>query len=188
VTEKIRRNFAVTLERAATGDDRLVGGCCVPYNRPTKVSDGGPPYMEMFVPGVFGHQLGAAHSVELRYQHQDDLLSRIGHGVNLEERADGLWGTFRVFAGTPGDQALALVDAGLLTGLSIFGTVRRSARGSDGTVVRQRVDLEHVGLVDTPAYGEARVALRRSRADFDLPELPDDEQLARLRAVGITIA
>jgi HK97 family phage prohead protease len=108
--------------------------------------------------------------------------------VSLEERGDGLWGTFRVFGTNAGDQALTLVDEGLLTGLSISGLPKRSGRAPDGTVIRQRVHLDEVSLCDAPAYVGAEVTVRRcTRVELELPDLPDDEQLERLRAVGIVI-
>ena len=51
--------------------------------------------------------------------------------------------------------------------------------------VRQRVHLDHVGLVEEPAYVGATVSMRRSRVELQLPERPNAEQLARLAALGI---
>lgn len=186
--DPIRRSFEVRLERAAT-DERVVGGCCVPFNVPTLVSDGAEPYREMFAPGAFARQLAVAERVELRYRHGDTLGDRIGRAVSLEERGDGLHGTFRVFPGVSGDQALTLVDEGLLTGLSISGVPLRTMTAKDGTVVRQRVHLEHVGLVDEAAYADAAVTMRRERIEPMIEPAPavDPWQLERLRAVGITV-
>jgi HK97 family phage prohead protease len=189
MTETIRREFAAVLTRSAS-DERILGGCCVPYNRPSTVSDdgGATMYREMFVAGVIDpKQLAEAHRVELCYRHGHGLLDRIGRATQLEERDDGLWGMFRVRDGVVGDQALSLVDDGFLTGLSISGVPRRTSRDADGVVVRQRIHLEEISLCEEPAYVGAVVSVRRSRVDLELPERPGDEQLARLTAVGIRI-
>lgn len=183
----IRRSFAVTLNRAGA-DQRTLGGCCVPYNRVATVSDDGVNgYREMFAPGAFAPQIGAANRVELKYRHGGGLLDRVGKCTQLEERDDGLWGMFYVRDGVLGDQALSLVDDGFLTGLSVSGRPGRTTRNADGVVVRHRVHLEEVSLCEEPAYADALVSVRRSRVDLDLPERPTDEQLARLAAIGIRV-
>jgi phage head maturation protease len=98
-----------------------------------------------------------------------------------------MWGMFRVFEGVVGDQALTLVDEGLLAGLSVSGVPMRTTRTADGTVVRERIHLTEVSLCEEPAYAEALVSVRRSRVELDLPERPSDDQLARLAKVGIVI-
>lgn len=189
MTDQIRRDFPVRLVRGGS-DERTLGGCCVPYNRPATVSDDGglSTYREMFVPGAFNRQLAASERVELRYRHGAGLLERVGRATQLEERSDGLYGMFRVFGGSVGDQALTLVDEGLLTGLSVSGVVLKSARNGDGVTVRQRMHLEEVSLCETPAYAEAGVSTRRSRDSWQLPARPSDDQLERLARIGVRLA
>lgn len=183
----IRRDFPVTLTRSGT-DERTLGGCCVPYNTPATVSDDGiTSYREMFVPGAFSRQLNAANRVKLTYSHRDDHLSIVGRGVSLEERADGLWGMFRMLEGMPGDHALTLVDEGMLTGLSIEGVSQRHTRNHEGVVVRSRVDLKAVSLCEQPAYADALVSMRRSWVDVERPPRPNDDQMRRLAAVGVCL-
>ncbi len=188
MTEVIRRSFDLTLARAGA-DQRIVGGCCVPYNTPTVVSDdgGATSYPEMFVPGVFARSLGAVGRLPLNYRHGEGLLDRVGVAAELTDKADGLWGLFRVFGGVVGDHALTLVDEGMLTGLSVSGVVRRSHRTADGVTVRDVVQLSEVSLCEEPAYVGAAVSVRRTRADLDVPPPPDAGQLARLAAVGIRL-
>lgn len=182
----IQRDFRVTLQRTG-GDERTLGGRCVPYNVAANVSDDGQTtYREMFAAGAFGRQVNAPHRVELRYRHGAGLLERVGKATQLEEREDGLWGMFHVRDGVLGDQALALVDDGFLTGLSVSGRAIRSTN-RDGVVVRERVHLDEVSLCETPAYAGAKVSVRRSRLELHVPEPPSNEQLERLRAVGIRV-
>jgi HK97 family phage prohead protease len=182
----ITRTFPLTLERSG-GDGRTIGGRCVPYNVAADVSDDGvTTYREMFAPGAFGKQTSAPARIELRYLHGAGLLERIGRGTQLEDRDDGLWGMFHVRDGVVGDQALALVDDGFLTGLSVSGRAVRSTN-RDGVVVRERVHLSEVSLCEVPAYAGARVSMRRSRLELEVPEPPDSGQLARLAAIGIRV-
>ena len=187
MTETIRREFAVTLARAGA-DQRTLGGCCVPYNVPSMVSDDGVSlYREMFAPGAFGRQTTAANRIPLKYRHGEGLMDTVGRATQLDEHDDGLWGMFRVFDGLIGDQALTLVDEGMLTGLSVQGVPTKSTRNADGVVVRQRLHLTEISLCEEPAYVGAVVSVRRSRVELELPERPSDEQLARLAAVGIRV-
>jgi HK97 family phage prohead protease len=189
MADTIRREFAVALTRSG-GDQRTLGGCCVPYNKASTVSDDGlTVYREMFAPGAFGKQLtgNATARIALKYRHGEGLLDTVGRATQLEERDDGMWGMFRVFEGVVGDQALTLVDEGLLAGLSVSGVPMRTTRTADGTVVRERIHLTEVSLCEEPAYAEALVSVRRSRVELDLPERPSDDQLARLAKVGIVI-
>lgn len=187
--EPIARSFTVRLARAGA-DQRTLGGCCVPYGRTSTVSDDGvTSYREMFAPGCFGKQLaGSAISrIPLKYRHGAGILDTIGRATQLEEHDDGLWGMFRVLDGLVGDQALALVDEELVTGLSVSGVPMRTTRSAQGVVVRERVHLTEVSLCEEPAYEDALVSVRRSRVDLERPAQPTDEQLARLAAIGIRV-
>jgi HK97 family phage prohead protease len=188
MSETICRDFPVTLTRSGP-DERTLGGCCVPYGRPSNVSDDGlTTYREMFVKGsIDPKQIAEAHRIELKYRHGGGLLDRIGRATQLEDRDDGLWGMFYVRDGLLGDQALSLVDDGFLTGLSVSGVVKRTTRNAAGVVVRERVHLDEVSLCEQPAYADALVSVRRSRVELELPERPSDEQLRRLAAVGIRV-
>ncbi len=183
----IRRSFPAVLNRAGA-DQRTLGGCCVPYNRASLVSDDGvTSYHEMFSPGAFGKQLAAANRIALKYRHGEGVLDTVGRATQLDEQDDGLFGMFRVFDGVVGDQALTLVDEGLLTGLSVSGIPLKTVRNADGVVVRQRVHLTEISLCEEPAYADAMVSVRRSRSALELPDRPNEAQLARLEAIGIRI-
>jgi hypothetical protein len=177
---------------ALAGDEgRILEGVLVPYNTPARVQDpGGPPYWEVFTPGAFKRQLAAADKVQLRFEHRDGLTDRVGRGLDLHERDEGLWGRFRVVDGVIGDHALALVDEGMIGGFSVgFADLARvERRNAEGQVLRQRCHLADVSLVPEPAYAGTAVAHRNSPTPLaaGLPAIPP-EQLARLAAVGITL-
>jgi HK97 family phage prohead protease len=187
----MQRTFKAPLEAK---EGRILEGCCVPYGEAQKVRDSpsGPAYFEVFEPGAFAKQLRAADKVELRYEHRDGLADSVGICRALYEEAHGLFGTFAVHAGAFGDQALELVRSGILPGFSIEFEDRFShwKRNAQGAVIRSKCLLHHVALVRNPAYSSALITAQRSREalleDLELPQ-PDDEQLERLRAVGIAV-
>lgn len=193
MTEEVfRRTFPLRLERS--GDGRTLEGCCVPYGEAAKVTDDGvTTYYEVFEPGAFTRNLKAADRVELRYEHGSGMLDIVGRAMELSEEASGLYGSFRVFDGYVGDHALQLVEEGVLPGLSVgFITKRRGPTKvtSEGTVIRDHCHLAEVSLTRKPAYDRAVVTAVRSatvmRQAFELPPV-EDEQLERLRAVGVEI-
>ncbi|HEY7037184.1 MAG TPA: HK97 family phage prohead protease [Thermomicrobiales bacterium] len=187
----LHRTFTLRLERH--GDDgRTLEGCCVPYGEAARVQDaGGPAYFEVFEAGAFARNLKAPNRIELRYEHRDGLADIIGRAVELSDETSGLYGTFRVFGGMIGDQALELVDEGILPGLSIgFADLRRGGwrRTPEGTVVREHCHLDEVSLCRTPSYAAALVTAHRSKAEMitalEIPTV-DESQRDRLRNVGI---
>jgi phage head maturation protease len=84
---------------------------------------------------------------------------------------------------------LALAREGILAGFSVefLDRFRNWQRTPEGTVVRRSCELLSVGLTRTPAYTGAQLVAVRSRADFDLPPEVDDEQLERLRTLGVQV-
>jgi len=192
--EVLTRTFPLRLERSG-GDGRTLEGCCVPYGEAALVRDSPDqqPYYEVFEPGAFTRNLKAAARVELRYEHGDGMLDTLGRAVELSEEASGLYGSFRVFDGYVGDHALRLVEEGVLPGLSVGfipkrrGTVKRTA---EGTIIRDLCHLAEVSLCREPAFDRAVVTAVRSatvmRGELDLPPVAD-EQLERLRAIGIEL-
>lgn len=190
----LTRTFPLRLERSS-GDGRTLEGCCVPYGEASKVTDDGVhSYYEVFEPGAFSRNLAAANRIELRFEHGEGITDIVGRAVELSEEGSGLYGAFRVFNGPVGDHALELVSEGILPGLSVGFVPRRRGgvkRTPEGTVVRDLCHLEEVSLCRRPAYDRAVVTAVRSatvlRQELELPPLPVDEQLERLRAVNIEI-
>lgn len=187
----MQRTFETQLEHR---EGRTVEGCVVPYGSPSRVSDaGGPTYFEVFEPGCFRKQLKAAGRIELRYEHRDQTIGdSLGLCRDLTEESSGLYGTFTIFRGAFGDQALELIREGVLPGFSVGFSDRFThwQRTPEGTVVRSNCELHEVSLCRTPAYAGALITATRSRdallADLGLAPIAD-EQVERLRAVGITL-
>lgn len=136
----------------------------VPFDRPAWVDDGQGPYRERFRSGAFKHI--DPTRVQLRYQHSQDMMDRIGVGQALREDGGYLIGEARVFRGDRGDHLLNLVDDGALQGISagFVAGESRTVQDADGPLVeRVRVkSLPEISLVDEPAYAGAQVLAVRS--------------------------
>jgi HK97 family phage prohead protease len=180
-----------------TGDGRTITGRVVPYNEPARVADdpNGPLYDEMFAPGSFKRAVrstAAGRRVDLRYGHSDSVLEVIGPSIELQERNDGLWGSFRAMErSAAAEQALAMIEAELIDGFSVGFVPLRSLNGPRGVVVRAACHLDHVGLVRDPAYKGALIESVRSapvealsrelQALRPVPNKALDDRLAKLR-------
>lgn len=167
----------------------IVAPCIVPYGKIARVSDGGPPYNEMFEPGVFARNFKAVNRVLLRGQHGEDFLSVVGRATALHETTEGLGGEFLCLESNSGDQALAMVKAGIYTGASVGFMPFKTRTGPGGEVVRVTAHLDHVALVMEPAYVEASSLTVRQMSNCAVDELRpirNDDLEERLTQLGIT--
>ncbi len=177
-----------TFEAIEMGTDgRNVEILCAPFNTPTQVSDppDWTPYQEEFLPGAFAGATRAPNRVLLDFEHQTAINGVLGHGAEMEERADALYGRFRVTDHPDGDKALSLIRDKVLTGASVMFKPLKSLRTPDGVVQRAKVHLDRVSLCRVGAYTEAQVvAVRQKPVLFDpVPELNEE----RLKALGIRL-
>lgn len=188
------RTFDASLSEE--GDGRTLVGLCVPYNTPTTVDDGQGPYQEMFVKGAFVRAVKAPNRVWLNFEHKDGISNVLGHGVQFEEREDGLYGTLRIDEGADGEKARRLHRDGVLGSLSVEFKPMAKPRVENGVTVRTSVHLDAVALCRQGAYQDARVlAVRSADEEPDgepqpavepLPPLPAD-LAARLAERGIHV-
>jgi HK97 family phage prohead protease len=166
----IVRRFEPELE---LGDGRTIVGRLVPYGVSAEVADRlpdgsyGPIYREQHAAGSYARSARGAHRYLLDYEHERGLMNKIGRAVELDDRPDGLYGTFRAFDGAVGDQGLELIRSGAATGLSVQARIppRSSRTLADGTVERTRAILESVALTSEPAYVGAGVLAVRSAGE-----------------------
>ncbi len=190
----VEREFAADLSE---GDGRTVDLRVVPYNTIARVSDPPDhvPYDEVWRPAAFERQLNAANRVDvfLNFEHQRGLGGIIGHGVELRETEDGLYGTFRLHENPDGDKARNLLHEGLLNGVSLEAVAIRSQKRG-GVVERLRGHLDAVALCRTgasrrPAYKDAQVlAVRTEPAAAPEPVAdPNTERLERIGFVPIVL-
>jgi Escherichia/Staphylococcus phage prohead protease len=202
MSEMMVRTFTLdVLEREAAADGspgRVIDARCVPYNVETMVRDpGGEPYLEVFHLGAFRKAMRAPNRVAFRYRHQQGLADELGRAVSFAEQDDGLHGVFSVIRSAFGDHALALVDEGIVGGVSIgYAPLTKRAKFTpSGAIIRDACHLEEVSLVPTPAYETAVVTGRREAFEKGA-SWGDDEWLVahrekheaqseRLRALGL---
>jgi HK97 family phage prohead protease len=116
-------------------------------------------------PGAFRASLGrrGAGGVKLLWQHR--AAEPVGRWITIEEDRKGLAVTGRIHAGLArGREAMALVEAGILDGLSIgFRTVRARSDPRSGLRHVAEVDLWEISLVTFPMLPGARIAPAASR-------------------------
>jgi Escherichia/Staphylococcus phage prohead protease len=158
----IRREFPAVLE--PTGDGRTLDLRIVPYNTVARVSDGGPAYDEMWMPGSFEKQLNAANRVLVNVEHEKGFGGVVGRGAEFRDSDEGFDGSFRLLAGPDGDKALELVTDGVLTGVSLEAVALKSERTAEGVVKRVKARLLNIALCRFPAFKEAQVLAVRESA------------------------
>ena len=135
-------------------DGRNLRGVGIRYGEVARMPWG----RERFEPAAFGDVSGL--DVRLNVQHvRDRLIARTPQTLQLVDGPDAL----RIAATLPetreADDALALVRAGVLRGLSLEFRAGH-APIIDGVRTVKRAGLVGLGLVDTPAYGGSLVEAR----------------------------
>jgi HK97 family phage prohead protease len=149
------------LPRAKGGDGRTVTGILVPYGKAQEIR---PGYREMFRKGAGAAQVRAASRVKFAREHLKFGGTLIGRATELRDDAAGMWVAFRAAPIPAGDEALTLVEEGVLDELSIGFRARQSKTHPDGTIERVKVDVLEGALVLEGAYGRgARVTGLRSQ-------------------------
>ncbi|MFB7252289.1 HK97 family phage prohead protease [Microbacterium sp. NPDC056234] len=147
--------------RSADGR-HYIEGICVPYQR---ITHSAGPVPEQFEPGAFSDLLASRARVKLTdYNHSRERVP-VGYSEAFEERPTGLWARFRLNRTPEGDSAHANAVEGVYRGLSV-GFVARQHEIRSGVRHVLKARLDHVSLVETPAYAEAEIlAVRGARFD-----------------------
>jgi Escherichia/Staphylococcus phage prohead protease len=177
------RTFELIMELRSSGDGRTLFGRAVPYGVNATVNQGGKSFQERFVPGVFSRQVGSGQIAQVRLfdAHADRMNGQhpIGKTTRLAEQPDGLYGEWALNDTTRAEDALKLVRAGEVTGLSVGFKAQGGGtrRADDGTLERVSAHLDHVALTHEPVYADAQVLGVRSAA---VRELEADRERFRL--------
>ena len=189
----LARSFAADL---TAGDGRTIDVRVGPYGVEATVSDGGPAYREMWMPGAFADQVrgakaGRASHVHVNFRHQQGFGDIIGHGLSLLERDDGLYGSFKILDGPDGDKALELVRADALSGVSLEAYSKKMLRSAEGIVQRIKGHLVGIALTPQGAFADAAVlAIREAELEEEEQAAiapPDTELLERMKKLGIQL-
>lgn len=172
------RDFQLEVKAEDIGDDGRFTG----YGSVFGVVDS---YGEIVAPRAFKASLAELKAkkrkVPVLWQHNTSVP--IGVYDELVEDATGLKVSGRLLADDVGQarEALALMKAGAVTGLSIGYWVRKSSYDEKtGIRTLQELDLVEVSLVTFPANDEARIdAVKMKLAHGELPTLPEFERFLR---------
>lgn len=190
------RSFAAEM---TAGDGRTLDVRIVPYGVAAEVSDDGRTrYREMWMPGAFsdqvrGAQAGRASHVHVNFRHGQTFGDVIGHGLDLVEREDAFYGSFKILDGPDGDKALELVRAGALSKVSLEAFAKKTVRSAEGIVQRVKGHLVNIALTPQGAFDDAAVlAIREeivaAEAEEEIASLDmDAETVARLQRAGIAL-
>ena len=169
------------------GDGRTLEGVIVPWDRPAQVLR---PIkgIELFRRGALTKTLrDRTTPIPLLGLHAEN--GPVGKLVDSHDDEVGQHAVFRLFNTAAARDAAELVREGIWTGLSVGGTGiparTKVTHQTDGSklVERFEIRLDHVGLVRTPAYADARVlALRAEEDEAEAPVVDVAALVAARRA------
>ena len=153
--------------------ERLVELRVVPWGVVGNTTEG----PELFHRGAFRGVKPADVALEAIGPHGMDAGVRLaGRAVELEDRDDGLYGTFRVSRTVAGDELLELARDGVYRAASaVFEPIAESTRVVRGITERSRARLRRVGIVESGAYPGAAVLAVRSAGGFDMTDARETE-------------
>lgn len=189
----IRRVFSASAELVG----RTVDVRIVPYGEKITHNDGlggvpaGVDYTEEWLPGVFAHQVNAANRVLANFEHQPGIAGIVGRGISLEDRPDGMHGSFKILETPAGETTLELLRDQVLEGISLEAIpVKNVQRGS--VLQRAKANLRAIAFTRFAAYQGARVLALREEAPVtidaeDLPTEIDPELIERCRRLGLKV-
>lgn len=141
------------IELRAEGGRRLVG-TVIDYRDTADRS----AFRERFMPGSLD-----VSDVLLYAQHdRAQPLARTPSTMELRDSADAMTMVATLPATRLADDVLQLVSAGVLRGLSVGFVAQRDRMEGDTRVIELAV-LDHIGVVDRPAYEESHVDVRSRR-------------------------
>lgn len=193
------RNDGVIVRAVAEytlGDGRTVDVRIVPYGERIKHNDGlggvpkGVMYEEEWLPGVFSHQMNAAHRVVANVEHEKGIRGMVGRGTNLTETSHGFDGSFTMLETDAGNTALELLRAGTFDQVSLEAYPDKSRKVA-GVIQRVKANLVAIAFTRFGAYEGARVlAFREEPIIFDEELLPvdmDPDLVERCRRAGIKL-
>jgi HK97 family phage prohead protease len=182
--------------------ERTITLLAAPYEQPTPedrpIMYRGKYYTEVFSRGAFDGVEQRSNQIRVNREHRKG--DTIGKVVRLDNTTEGLIAEVRVVNSPSGDEALALASEDMISPSVGFGVRNsdqdfdRSTRPHPTRYVR-RAFLDHIGLVEDPAYTSAGVLSVRGQDDFvnaaDLPSLNTpklDEWAAYLQSRRVGVA
>ena len=168
--------FAADVEISKGGDGRTVRGILVPWDQPTLVRDAFGPsgrmetYTEAIARGTFAEAVEHPGRVKFLSHHRRGE-NPLGRASLLRDDAVGLYGELYVSRTTAGDEALELINDGVLDAFSV-GFIPGESRSVGDVYVRTAATLQEASVVTFPAYAGAQILGTRSD---DLTPEPDGD-------------
>ena len=155
------------IEFREDSDEGTFEGIAVPWNQTVNI---GGKFFERFERG----SIDPSERVSVYRDHK----ALIGHLVQSEDREEGLWVKAKVALSDLGKDTLALLRSGALSKLSV-GFVPVEQRQDGDTVVRSRVSLREVSVVERPAYSLANIlAVREDQPVLPGPDLSKETNMS----------
>ncbi|GGG14116.1 hypothetical protein GCM10007304_30260 [Rhodococcoides trifolii] len=135
-------------------DAREIVGIAVPYGQTTVIRSSAGSYNEQFIAGSIQENI----EVPVYYRHdwRSNGLS-VGYISQARSEESGYYVTAKIHRNAKGDQLLNDVVQGRVKNFSVGFTPIEDKQDGD-IVVRTKVDLQEVSLVEQPAYIGATVA------------------------------
>lgn len=166
---KIVRSYACEIR--AAGDGRTLTGRAVPYDSPTTINAEYGSFTEVIKPGAFARSIAERGDRVRVLANHDRGSFPIGKPSRLWEQADGLYLESRIVDTQAGNEALALVRDGVVSGLSIGFRPVKADTSTDGVRTITEAALLEVSLTAFPAYDGAQVTSVRHALAGYLDEL-----------------
>lgn len=155
------RTFQIGEIRAAADNPRRLTGTAVVYGQLANISG---KYQERITAGAFTRSL-TSRPVKARFEHRDLLATTKNATLRLTDTPTGLMFEMDVAETRAGDDVLALVTRGDITGMS-FGFLPTAAgvkwTYEKGLLTRDLTDLDlyEITVTDSPAYSATSVSTR----------------------------
>jgi len=166
-----------TMEIRSQDDRHYIEGICVPWGTRTDRVE----VPEVFDRGAFPGLIEDRPRVKLTdYNHSASRVP-VGYSTTFEDREAGLWARFRLNNTPEGRSAHENSVEGVYGGLSI-GFIARSHEMRGGVRHVTSARLDHVSLVEVPAYEDAVITAMRGVLDA---EIADWRALANRAPVAI---
>ena len=160
----VRTTAPLQLQLRDDGDGRTLHGPLLPWGVEARILDRGRLVVETFERGAL-HGTDPAR-VPLTATHPRDAGTLpIGVTLEIDDRSDAAYGSWRVSDTHLGNEVLALARDRVPLGLSVgFAEIPGGSRWSPdrSRVTRTRAALDHVAIVRVPAYAGAGVVGVRS--------------------------
>nr|WP_179278475.1 phage major capsid protein [Rhodococcus sp. 06-418-1B] len=159
-------------------ENRIISGIAVPWDQPTSVRTAAGEYLEQFARGA----IADGELVSVHANHGGVKRGDLPVGVLVSSRAvaGGQMVECRIANTARGNEVLELARDGVLRYFSV-GFLPTEHEVRDGVIVRTKVALREVSIVENPAYKGAVIESVRS-AETEEETRMDPEELAKLIA------